>query len=70
MLLSGITLGAMGDSFYEYLLKTFLLMGQNDEKYKTMYLSTMTGMFKHLYNEVSILSSPFLCVLAHPFECH
>jgi endoplasmic reticulum Man9GlcNAc2 1,2-alpha-mannosidase len=36
-----ITLGARGDSYYEYLLKQWLLTGKED------------GFYKDLYNEVS-----------------
>ena len=41
-----ITLGALGDSFYEYLLKQFLLTG--DEKFHRMYREFVRGLKKHL----------------------
>lgn len=32
-----VTLGALGDSFYEYLLKVWILTGKQHEKYRRMY---------------------------------
>lgn len=32
-----VTLGALGDSFYEYLLKVWILTGKKEEKYRKMY---------------------------------
>jgi mannosyl-oligosaccharide alpha-1,2-mannosidase len=44
-----ITLGARGDSYYEYLLKQWI---QNaDERWKVMYTDTVKGIFKHLVKE-------------------
>jgi mannosyl-oligosaccharide alpha-1,2-mannosidase len=40
---SKITLGAMGDSYYEYLLKQWLLSGKKDTKYKERYLRAVNG---------------------------
>jgi len=34
----------MGDSFYEYLLKLWLLTGKQNEQYKRMYLESIKGM--------------------------
>ena len=43
-----ITFGAYGDSFYEYLLKSWLLENKTDHKLKLMYDKAMVGMKKHL----------------------
>jgi len=45
---STITWGAMGDSFYEYLLKYWLLTGKRHEQYKRMYLDAVKGMVAKL----------------------
>ncbi|EFC44092.1 predicted protein [Naegleria gruberi] len=41
-----ITLGALGDSFYEYLLKQYLMTG--DEKFHRMYREFVRGLKKYL----------------------
>eukprot|EP00055_Hartaetosiga_balthica_P007031 m.23646 g.23646 ORF g.23646 m.23646 type:complete len:582 (-) comp5568_c0_seq2:85-1830(-) len=43
-----ITLGARGDSYYEYLLKQWLLTGKKDDYFKNMYLEAIEGVKKHL----------------------
>ncbi|KAG2817716.1 hypothetical protein PC116_g4000 [Phytophthora cactorum] len=40
---SKITLGANGDSYYEYLLKQWLLSGKRDDKFKTQYMTAVDG---------------------------
>jgi len=45
---SQISWGAMGDSFYEYLLKYWLLTGKRHEQYKRMYLEAVKGMIARL----------------------
>jgi len=57
---SGACEGAMGggaDSFYEYLLKMYLLTG--DVEYRTLWLESMDGLKKHLVR-CSIDGIPFL----------
>ncbi|KAL1528883.1 hypothetical protein AB1Y20_010206 [Prymnesium parvum] len=39
-----VSWGAMGDSFYEYLLKMWLITGKTHEQYKRMYLESVKGM--------------------------
>jgi len=50
-------LGAMGDSFYEYLLKSFLLSGKTDVKAKELYFDAIevgkTMLLKMLVRTVS-----------------
>jgi mannosyl-oligosaccharide alpha-1,2-mannosidase len=48
-----ITLGARGDSYYEYLLKQWIQSGKRDDRWKEMYLETVDGIFKHLVKESS-----------------
>ena len=43
-----ITLGAMGDSFYEYLLKVWLQGGRKENKYREMYDQAVDGIEKVL----------------------
>ena len=49
----------MGDSFYEYLLKTWLLTGKKHEQYKRMYLEAVKGMQRRLIIEEGGLT--YLC---------
>eukprot|EP01132_Coremiostelium_polycephalum_P002399 gene2399-2966_t len=48
-----ISLGAMGDSFYEYLLKMWIYYGNGKDpkaaRYQRMYMETATSAIKHLY---------------------
>ena len=43
-----VTLGALGDSYYEYLLKSWLLTGQTEDHYKEMYSQAARGIVKRL----------------------
>lgn len=45
---SHITLGARGDSYYEYLLKQWLQGGKEDDQMKQEYLTAMEGVMKLL----------------------
>ncbi|CAM9566441.1 unnamed protein product [Pylaiella littoralis] len=45
---SQVTFGALGDSFYEYLLKTWLQGGKTEYKYREMYDRAMNGMTRLL----------------------
>mmetsp|Transcript_229 Transcript_229/g.354 ORF Transcript_229/g.354 Transcript_229/m.354 type:complete len:1118 (-) Transcript_229:29-3382(-) len=46
-----ISLGAMGDSFYEYLLKVWLQGGKKEDNYRRMYDKAMDGVHKYLVQE-------------------
>lgn len=48
-----MSLGALGDSFYEYLLKSWLQSGQTDDDAREMYDEAMTAIMKHM-----IVTSP------------
>eukprot|EP00697_Spironema_sp_BW2_P007952 gnl/Spiro4/22411_TR11046_c0_g1_i1.p1 gnl/Spiro4/22411_TR11046_c0_g1~~gnl/Spiro4/22411_TR11046_c0_g1_i1.p1 ORF type:complete len:293 (-),score=85.89 gnl/Spiro4/22411_TR11046_c0_g1_i1:97-975(-) len=43
-----VTYGAMGDSFYEYMLKVWLLESETKAQYRVMYDEAVDGMMKHL----------------------
>eukprot|EP01113_Clastostelium_recurvatum_P030928 TRINITY_DN3811_c0_g1_i6.p1 TRINITY_DN3811_c0_g1~~TRINITY_DN3811_c0_g1_i6.p1 ORF type:complete len:635 (-),score=159.19 TRINITY_DN3811_c0_g1_i6:11-1915(-) len=43
-----VTLGALGDSFYEYLLKMWILTGKKDDMFRRMYMDTAGNIIKHL----------------------
>eukprot|EP01065_Artemidia_motanka_P052110 TRINITY_DN9324_c2_g2_i1.p1 TRINITY_DN9324_c2_g2~~TRINITY_DN9324_c2_g2_i1.p1 ORF type:complete len:806 (+),score=290.03 TRINITY_DN9324_c2_g2_i1:45-2420(+) len=43
-----ITLGALGDSFYEYLLKQYLLTGKTEKRYRRMYKKAVKGIMTRL----------------------
>eukprot|EP00053_Salpingoeca_punica_P013326 m.120304 g.120304 ORF g.120304 m.120304 type:complete len:718 (-) comp16175_c0_seq1:727-2880(-) len=43
-----ITLGARGDSYYEYLLKQWLQTGKTENMYKEMYLEAVSGIMRRL----------------------
>lgn len=43
-----ISLGGLGDSYYEYLLKAWLLSGQTDEEAREMYDEAMTAIIEHM----------------------
>uniref|UniRef100_A0A0R3RFS0 alpha-1,2-Mannosidase n=1 Tax=Elaeophora elaphi TaxID=1147741 RepID=A0A0R3RFS0_9BILA len=43
-----VSVGALGDSFYEYLLKSWLRSGKNDAVYKEMYDAALAAIKKYL----------------------
>ncbi|RLN60196.1 hypothetical protein BBJ29_001429 [Phytophthora kernoviae] len=45
---SKITLGANGDSYYEYLLKQWLQSGKKEDKFKTQYMTAVDGIMDKL----------------------
>jgi len=47
---SDVGIGAMADSFYEYLVKTWILTGKTDDRYISLYREAMEGMKTHLLN--------------------
>ena len=53
---STISWGAMGDSFYEYLLKTWLLTGKKHDQYKRMYLESTRALLARLVVQGSDLA--------------
>ncbi|CAM9711535.1 unnamed protein product [Laminaria digitata] len=46
-----VTFGALGDSFYEYLLKVWIQGGKKETSYRTMYDRAMDGMTKVLLKQ-------------------
>lgn len=47
-LLEHMSLGALGDSFYEYLLKAWLQSGQTDDEARDMFDDAMTAIIEHM----------------------
>ena len=43
-----MSIGALGDSFYEYLLKSWLMTGKDDIEARDMYFEAIKAMEKHL----------------------
>lgn len=43
-----MSLGALGDSFYEYLLKAWLQSGQTDDEARDMYDEAMSAIIDHM----------------------
>lgn len=43
-----MSLGALGDSFYEYLLKAWLQSGQTDDEARDMYDEAMSAIIEHM----------------------
>ena len=50
-----ITLGARGDSYYEYMLKQYIARGRRDTQQLAMYIEAMGGVRKHLIRYTSPL---------------
>ncbi len=43
-----MSLGALGDSFYEYLLKSWLITSKHDVEAREMYYGALVGIDQHL----------------------
>jgi mannosyl-oligosaccharide alpha-1,2-mannosidase len=43
-----VSLGALGDSFYEYVLKQYLLTGKTEVRYKNMFMKLVRGIIEKL----------------------
>nr|XP_054753906.1 mannosyl-oligosaccharide alpha-1,2-mannosidase IA-like [Lytechinus pictus] len=54
-----VSLGALGDSFYEYLLKSYIMSGGKDEEGKQMYFSALevSHVIRHVIRHVMYPSS-------------
>jgi hypothetical protein len=46
-------LGALGDSFYEYLVKLWIFLDKKEPKYRRMYDEAMENVIKHLVKKSS-----------------
>merc|ERR1719503_457050 len=49
-----VSLGAMGDSAFEYLIKTWILRGRKEEWLKAMYDKSTDGIDKHLVKTAQV----------------
>eukprot|EP00903_Cladosiphon_okamuranus_P011485 g10817.t1 len=52
-----VTVGALGDSFYEYLLKVWIQGGRKEDKYRQMYDDAMDGVDELLVQKTLSLST-------------
>ncbi|KAM9991296.1 hypothetical protein ACTFIZ_004711 [Dictyostelium cf. discoideum] len=48
-----VSVGAMGDSYYEYLLKMWIYYDGREEKYSTLFQESADAIIKHLYKVTS-----------------
>ncbi|RQM12948.1 hypothetical protein DD237_006507 [Peronospora effusa] len=62
---SKITLGANGDSYYEYLLKQWLLSGKKDDKFRTRYITAVDGIMNKLLGKSTPNGLIFVGELVH-----
>nr|CAG8586702.1 1598_t:CDS:10 [Entrophospora candida] len=51
---SSMSFGGSGDSFYEYLIKDYILVGGSRDQYKRMYEESINGMHEHLIKKGQI----------------
>ncbi|RHZ47128.1 hypothetical protein Glove_590g23 [Diversispora epigaea] len=61
-----VSFGAAGDSFFEYLLKEHILLGNSAEQYeqyRNMYIESIEGMYKYLIKPSPIKERPDLLFL-------
>jgi mannosyl-oligosaccharide alpha-1,2-mannosidase len=68
-----ITLGAMGDSFYEYLIKYWLMTGKVYDKYRRMYDESVKAIRQHLIkhskpNKLTYIAELINGQLVHKFD--
>jgi len=47
-----ISLGANGDSYYEYLIKTWIYSNKKDDRFRDMYVTAANSLIDNLYHEV------------------
>lgn len=67
--LSEIRLGSRGDSYYEYLLKQYLLTNRKETVYRDMYDRAMAGIKKSLIRESVFQKPPLLFTTeVQPFQ--
>jgi len=55
-----VSYGGLGDSFYEYLLKLYVLTGKKDEKTKQLYLTAVDGMIHNMLDYSVPSGLPFI----------
>ncbi|KAJ9065421.1 hypothetical protein DSO57_1019750 [Entomophthora muscae] len=48
-----VSFGALGDSFYEYLLKRYLLTNKTEEQYHRMYIQSITALQSNLIHKLN-----------------
>ncbi|GBB94547.1 hypothetical protein RclHR1_02380006 [Rhizophagus clarus] len=63
-----ISFGANADSFYEYLIKEYLLVGGAFDQYKRMYEESIDSMHKYLTREGQVKNRPDLLFLGEIYH--
>ncbi|CAG8460497.1 8031_t:CDS:10 [Diversispora eburnea] len=58
-----VSFGAMGDSFFEYLLKEHILLSGSSDQYRNMYIESIEGMYKYLIKPSPVKERPDLLFL-------
>lgn len=48
LFLDHMSIGALGDSFYEYLLKAWIQSNHEDQEAREMFDNAMTAVFEHM----------------------
>ncbi|EDV24955.1 uncharacterized protein TRIADDRAFT_25192 [Trichoplax adhaerens] len=63
-----VTLGALGDSFYEYLIKSYVMSGKKDEVAKKMYYNVVESINSNMIKKSPSLGLTYLAELhgGHP----
>lgn len=59
-----ISIGALGDSFYEYLLKVWLQGGKRENSYRRMYDKAIDGIINHLLQKSAVNGLTYISELA------
>ncbi|CAG8821159.1 41037_t:CDS:2, partial [Gigaspora margarita] len=55
-----VSFGANGDSFYEYFIKEYILVGGTLDQYKKMYIESIESMYKYLIKKSPVKERPDL----------
>ncbi|CAG8626898.1 7808_t:CDS:10 [Acaulospora morrowiae] len=63
-----ISFGANGDSFYEYLIKEYILVGGALDQYRRMYIQSVESMHQYMIKEFSIKERPNMLFLGELYN--
>jgi mannosyl-oligosaccharide alpha-1,2-mannosidase len=68
----GITLGGLSDSYYEYLIKTYKLLGggPSSEQWKRIYIQSVEAFRKNLYVDITVVPGRDLLALGKSENGH
>ena len=65
-----VSLGAMGDSYYEYLIKLYLYSGRSQPQYLRMYNKSLTGILSKLVFQSSHSNLTYVAEMQHGSPVH